>query len=104
VPIHQKPKALIGKYLSQISFPHFIKSHKEEDFDFNDYGLKHHLEPSSRPQKRTILDMQFDQENGEALPDLSLIAKKSTVEVMNIEFGVEASFIPIDVSKTGKLL
>jgi hypothetical protein len=48
--------------------------------------------------------MQFDQENGEALPDLSLIAKKSTVEVMNIEFGVEASFIPIDVSKTGRLL
>ncbi len=26
--IQQKPKALIGKYLSQISFPHFIKSQK----------------------------------------------------------------------------
>lgn len=52
-----KPKPLIGKYLSQISFPHFIKSHKEEEYDFNDFGLKHHLEPSNRPIKRTIHDL-----------------------------------------------
>lgn len=41
--------------------------------------------PSSRPQKRTILDM-VGNENDELLPELGLIAKKSTVEVMNIDF------------------
>lgn len=38
------------------------------------------------------------------LPDLSLIVKKSTVEVMNIEFKVEKTFTPIDVTQKGRLI
>ena len=48
--------------------------------------------------------MQFNTGNDESLPDLSLVAKKSTVEVMNIEFGVEKKFTSIDIMQVGKVL
>ena len=46
--------------------------------------MKHHLEMSGRPNKKTIEDFV-----GLEMPELGLVSKKSTVEVMNIEFGID---------------
>lgn len=61
--------------------------------------------PSSRPQKRTILDVGLNENDEELLlPDVGLIAKKSTVEVMNIDFEVGECFTPMDVNVVGKVV
>lgn len=43
-------------------------------------------------------------QQNEELPDLGLIAKKSTVEVMNIDFEIEQNFTCLDVNTIGKVV